>query len=299
MVTFVLSAYALLRCRCSVEGPDGRQDLDFLVAERRGFEAVWWLHGDQREQLQKMVLEHVAEDPGAVVIAASLAHVHVFGRRNLHVAHVIAIPDRLENGVGKSKDEDVLNRLFAQVMVNTVDLILAAHGVQLAVERPRRVEVAPERLFHDQPPPSTAPGSQTGFAHRRDQVAIDGRRHGEVIEAAGPLGLQFGQPLVKPTQSAGVVIFRLCVVEMLGKLLPFSRFGRRTRAANALAKMLPEALVAEPGTRRSDDTKIGRQPPILVEAEQRRNQLAPGQVAGSAEDDDGRGILIHTLSSLL
>src|SRR5690606_22582674 len=38
MVTFVLSAYALLRCRCSVEGPDGRQDLDFLVAERRGFE---------------------------------------------------------------------------------------------------------------------------------------------------------------------------------------------------------------------------------------------------------------------
>ena len=38
--------------------------------------------------------------------------------------NVAAIPDRLEDAVGKTKGHDVLHRLFAQVVIDAVDLLL-------------------------------------------------------------------------------------------------------------------------------------------------------------------------------
>jgi hypothetical protein len=40
------------------------------------------------------------------------------------VVDVVAVPERLEDGVGEAEDQQVLHRLLAQVVVDAVDLLL-------------------------------------------------------------------------------------------------------------------------------------------------------------------------------
>ena len=75
-----------------------------------------------------------------------------FGRGDLHVIDVVAVPDRLENGVGEPQHEDVLHRLLAEVMVDAVDLVLGEHPVDLFVQLVARGQVGAEGLFDHEPP---------------------------------------------------------------------------------------------------------------------------------------------------
>ncbi len=90
-------------------------------------------------QLQQVILEHVADDAGRVVVAGAAADVDFFGHRDLHVIDVVAIPDRLENRVGEPQHEQVLHRFFAQIVIDAVDLALAEHGVNGRVEMAGRM----------------------------------------------------------------------------------------------------------------------------------------------------------------
>ena len=81
-----------------------------------------------------MVLEHVAQHAGLVVITAAPADRHFLGHRDLHVIDVVAVPDRLENGVGKPQHQHVLHRFLAQVMVDAIHLLLGEHLVHGLVE---------------------------------------------------------------------------------------------------------------------------------------------------------------------
>jgi len=56
----------------------------------------------------------------------------VFEHRNLHMVDVVAVPERLEDGIGEAKDHDVLHGLFAQVVVEAVDLPLLENVGKLA-----------------------------------------------------------------------------------------------------------------------------------------------------------------------
>ena len=69
-----------------------------------------------------MVRHHVAQRAGAFVVAAARFHPDRFGRRDLYVIDVVPIPQRLENAVREAKGEDVLNGLFAEVVVDPIDL---------------------------------------------------------------------------------------------------------------------------------------------------------------------------------
>jgi hypothetical protein len=74
-----------------------------LASERSGR-----LHGHEREQLQEVVLEHVAQDAGLVVVAAAGADVDVLGHGDLDVGNVAPVPDGLEQRVGEPQEHDVL-----------------------------------------------------------------------------------------------------------------------------------------------------------------------------------------------
>ena len=83
----------------------------------------------RREQLHHVVLDHVADRAGGVVIGAPAAgHAHLLGHRDLHRADVPAVPDRLEDAVAEPEGQDVLHRLLAQVMVDAIDLALVEHA---------------------------------------------------------------------------------------------------------------------------------------------------------------------------
>ena len=98
-----------------------------------------------------MVLNHVAQRPGLVVVAAAMADADRLGDGDLHVVDVAPVPDRLEQGVGEAKGEQVLHRLLAQVVVDAVDLALGEEPGQGGIELPRRREVVAEGLLHHQP----------------------------------------------------------------------------------------------------------------------------------------------------
>ena len=83
-----------------------------------------------------MILHHVAYRPGAVVIAGACANAFGLHRGDLHVINIVAIPDGFKARIGKAEDQHVLDRLFAQVVIDTVELLLADHGEQLMVEGP-------------------------------------------------------------------------------------------------------------------------------------------------------------------
>ena len=70
-----------------------------------------------------------AERSGLFVVSGPRANAFLFGDGNLDVIDVLLIEERLENAVGESEDEDVLNRFLAQVMVDAINLV-----------RPQRVQ---------------------------------------------------------------------------------------------------------------------------------------------------------------
>ena len=71
---------------------------------------------------QQMVLNHVAQSAGFLVVRAAAFHADRFGRRDLDVVDIAAIPERLENTVAEAERQDVLNGFFAEVMIDAVDV---------------------------------------------------------------------------------------------------------------------------------------------------------------------------------
>jgi hypothetical protein len=120
---------AVLAAHCEFMNPIGRYGahglhrLDLFIAHTVGAQISGRLHSNQGCDLKDVVLNHVAHDTGLLVVSAATFDAYGFGVRDLNVVNVLAIPQRLEDTVGEAKDQQILNRLFAQVVVNAVDLV--------------------------------------------------------------------------------------------------------------------------------------------------------------------------------
>ena len=95
-----------------------------------------------------MVLHHIAQRAGFLVERPAALDAQRFGGGDLHVVDVIAVPDRLEDAVGKAEHQNVLHRLFAQVVVDAENLALLENGIDLVVELARRFQVVAKRLLN-------------------------------------------------------------------------------------------------------------------------------------------------------
>ena len=103
---------------------DRPQHLDLLVADGVGREVDRRLHGRERDELEQVVLDDVADRARLLVEAGAALDAERLGHRDLHVVDELAVPDRLEDAVAEAQDEHVLNRLLAEVVVDPVDLAL-------------------------------------------------------------------------------------------------------------------------------------------------------------------------------
>ena len=81
-----------------------------------------------------MVLHHVAQHAGAIKVAGSRADAGVLRYGDLHLIHVVAIPQRLDDAVSKAQDQEVLHSLFAEIVIDAIDLIFVEMTMQLLVE---------------------------------------------------------------------------------------------------------------------------------------------------------------------
>jgi hypothetical protein len=67
------------------------------------------------------------------------------------VIDVMVVPERFEDTVGETADQNVLYRLLAQIMIDAVDLLFAHHAQQAGVERFGGSQVVTERFFDHHP----------------------------------------------------------------------------------------------------------------------------------------------------
>ncbi len=127
------------------------QYLELLVARGLAVDVGRWFHRDQAEYLQQVVLEHVPECAGLVVVVATGPDTERFGGGDLDVVDIARIPERLEQRVGEPGHEQVLHALLAEVVVDPEDLPLGEHGADGIVDGPSGGEVAPDRLLQHHP----------------------------------------------------------------------------------------------------------------------------------------------------
>jgi hypothetical protein len=253
------------------------------VPHRLRVEAGRRLHGDEGEDLEHVVLEHVPEGPDAVVVGgAARGHAHGLGDGDLHQLDVVAVPQGLEDGVVEAETQHVLDRLLAEVVVDAEELVLVEHAVQLGVELRRALEVVAEGLLDDHPVEGLLPDVLSVHdAHLPQVVGRHGEERGlqgQVAEAGRILAAE-GLELPLQLDEAGRVAHVALAEVDVGQ-------HRLDVPPDGLAEIGAEGLVAHRSTADADHLHIE----ALRGDEESRDELATGQVAAAAEDDDLDGL---------
>jgi hypothetical protein len=132
-----------------------------------------------------VVLDHVAQDAGFLVIAATALDPQLLASGDLDVVDEAPVPDRLEDGVREAEDQQVLDRLLAQVVIDPEDLPFVASLLHQPVERARGRQVPPERLLdhHPREPAVVGRVDQAGALQLLEQHREGAGRRSEVMEA--------------------------------------------------------------------------------------------------------------------
>lgn len=188
-----------------------------------------------------MVLDHVAQRAGLLIVASPCAHADVLCGRDLHAVHILAVPDGFEYAVRKAKHEDVLHRFLAQVMVDAICLVFPKVGDHHFVERQSRFEVTTERLLYDNARPRAAVGvfaRQSGSSQVLNDAHIITGGRGEVVDpvaAGAALDIILGQRFLDLLVGFGTMVIGREVVDAARKSLPRRRFQGGTGLGERLA----------------------------------------------------------------
>ena len=241
--------------------------------------------------------------PALVVIVGAFFDADRLGHGDLHVVDEVAIPQGLDQGVGEAENQQVLHRLLAEKVIDTVDLLLAKMLVQQLVQHPRRFDVFAKRFFDHhaiQPARLVEPDRLEVMDDRAEFGRLD--RQIEHRARAGRLGRQsVGQRLIR----SDIVEVALLIAEARDKALEYRRIKTALDLAGQhFAHVLAPFLVAPGTTCKRHDTERFCQPRGRFQVIQRRQQLVAGEVAGGAKNHERarqhcrRDLRLHLPSSL-
>ena len=141
--------------RIGVQETDGAEHLHLLVAEGLRIKRGGWLHCNECEELEEVVLQDVTERPRLFVECATPLNADRLSHSDLDVVNVSAVPDWLKDQVAEAEDQDVANGLFPEIVVDAVDLTFAEDFANLSVELHCGIKVATEGLLDDDASPAT------------------------------------------------------------------------------------------------------------------------------------------------
>ena len=128
-----------------------------------------------------MVLDNVADAASLVVERAASGNAELLGHGDLHALDVVAVPHGLEKRVGEAEEEDVLDRVFSEIVIDAEHRVFREHGVQRAVQRTRRLEVVAKRFLDD----DARAGRETDAPKTFRDGAEETRWNGEVAGWVG------------------------------------------------------------------------------------------------------------------
>ena len=237
-----------------------------------------------------MVLHHVPQGAGALVVAGPVFDPHRFSGGDLDVGDVVAVPDRLEDRVGEAHHQDVLDRFLAQVVVDAEDLALLGAGLHHLVELLGAAVVATEGLL-DHHPAALGVGQQARRRQGAAAAAVELRRHRQVegaIAAGGPQPIDDLKALAQPHQVIGLLQIHRLIEQALGELLPGAGVIGDL-AGEGHAHFRAEFLVAPGPAGAAEHGELTGQAPLAEQLEQGWHQLAVGEIAAGPEDDDALG----------
>ncbi len=92
MTAAILAANDILRQRSGREALQRTQHLQLFVAHRIRCVRYRRLHCDDAQQLQQVILQHVAQCARCLVIAHAIADAEFFRDRDLHIGDPFAAP---------------------------------------------------------------------------------------------------------------------------------------------------------------------------------------------------------------
>ncbi|MMZ67461.1 hypothetical protein D1872_300490 [compost metagenome] len=101
-----------------------------------------------------MVLAHIPQSAGVVVISAALLDADRFAQRDLHVGDVLVVPKRFKERVRKADHFDILNHLFAEIVIDPIDFLFLKDLVQLFIQLLCGEQIIAERLLDNQTIPA-------------------------------------------------------------------------------------------------------------------------------------------------
>ena len=96
-----------------------------------------------------MVLDHVAQLTHPVVISPTPLDPHLFRNGDLNMIDTTLIPLGVDKTIGKSQHQKILDRLFTQIVIDSVNISLIEKSSECLVDLTRSFEALTNRLFED------------------------------------------------------------------------------------------------------------------------------------------------------
>ena len=234
------------------------------------------VHRQQRQHLEQVVLDHVPDRADALVERGARRDVEVLGHRDLDLADVVAVPDRLEERVGEAEEEDVLDGRLAEEVIDPEDALLREDAQQRAVELAGRSEVAPERLFDDDAAALGEAGVTDVVDDGREQARAESPGSARAVHS--PRARRAGWRTCAGRRSASDV------ADQSAEPLPGLGVEAVAASLDALARTLAQLLEVPVLARDADDRDV--EITRLDHPLQRREDLLESEVAGGAEEDE-------------
>src|SRR5713101_2382521 len=272
------------------DGPQRAQHIQLGFANRDGVERHRRLHRDQREQLQHVILHHVAQRTRRIVVHRACADAFAFGHGYLHVVDVARAPHALEDRVGEAQHEHILDGFLAQVMVDPEDLRFVEITMDKAVYFECAFEVVADGLLDDDAREIRRARlcNKSRGVEPLDAFRYRFRRHGKVVDAIGRKSmcrLDFLQPRFEPHEPVGLVEAGE-IVQARGEIAPaFTIEFEARETGGPFARAFTKLLDRHRAPREAEYGKIARSHLLSARPQiiERGNQLALSQVARSPE----------------
>jgi hypothetical protein len=184
----------------------------------------------------------------------------------------LRLPERLEKRVREAKEDHVVHRPLAEIMVDAIDVILVERAEQDGVELARRRKVVPEGLLHDH---ARTVGA-AALRELQDNGAEKRRRDREVVRRT----LRLTQLLLDRLKRRAVVVIAADVAQEAGE--PVERRGVEMAVLlDALSRSRPQLLEIPVGLGHADHRRV--ELPALHEREERREDLLEGEISARPE----------------
>gem|GEM_PF-4453010 len=234
-----------------------------------------------------MILHHVAQGAGGVVVAGAAFDAEGFGDRDLHVVDMGGVPQGFEQDVGEAQRHQVLDRFLAEIMIDPVDAVFGEGAGNGVVHRAGGGEAFADGFLDDDAgggrddavgAQAVADGAEElgggGEVEDADAAGLVGEGCGE----GGPAGFAVG--VGGDVAEAGEEIGDGGVLTV----------GGGDVGGDGVAGLGAEDLVGHGAAGDADDAGVRRDLPGGPAVGERGEELAAREVAGGAEDDEVEGV---------